>query len=246
MGRTRLVGIQYSPWSARARMALDLSGVDYEYEEYTPQLGEPWLRWRLGRWSGPVTVPVLLHDEGALTDSFDIACWATDRGGRELVPAGQRDEVRRWNEVANRALEASRLRTTRRTLAAPEALRASLPPPVRALGPIGLAIGRYAANGLLTKYGKEGLDDAACERQLVEALQEIRAGLGGRETLLEGFTWADCTTATALTFVAPPAKPWLRLGAAALQVWREPAIAEQFADLVAWRDRVYGRWVPRI
>lgn len=246
MTRPRLIGIIYSPWSARARMALDLAGVDYDYEEYMSQLGEPWLRWRLGRWSGPVTVPVLLTDDGPLTDSFDIARWAAGRGRQELVPPDRLEEVRRWNEVASDILAAGRLRTTRRTLADPDALRASLPPPVAVLGPVGLAIGRYAARTLLSKYGTPDQDDAACERRMREGLSAIRAGLGGRDTLLESFSWADCTAAAALTFVSPPGKRWFRIGKAALSVWREPAMAEEFADLIAWRDQVYGRWDPKI
>lgn len=247
MARPRFIGVRYSPWSARARMALDLAGVDYEYEEYLAQIGEPWLRWRIGRWTGKVTVPVLLTDDGPLTDSFDIARWAARQaGGAPWMPLDRLEAIGRWNEVASRALEASRLRTTRRTLGDPDALRAAMPPWLAALGPVGLAVGRFAANGLLSKYGTPDQDDAACERQLTASLEAIRAGLAGRDTLLEAFSWADCTAATALTFVSPPGRTWLRLGAAARRAWQEPELAERFADLVAWRDRVYGRWSPRI
>jgi glutathione S-transferase len=40
----KLVALHYSPWSEKARWALDHHGVAYRYEEYKILLGEPKLR----------------------------------------------------------------------------------------------------------------------------------------------------------------------------------------------------------
>lgn len=244
MSEPVLVSIGFSPWSLRAKMALDLAEVKYRKKEYLPTVGEPWLRWQLGRWRGPVTVPVLLSGDGPpLTDSFDIAAWASSRGAPWLVPPAERAAITRWNEVANRALEAGRLRTTRRVLASPAGLLDSLPPPVRALGPLAPVIGRRVAGGLLEKYGGARLDDAACEAQLVAALEALREGLQGRDWLCGAFSYADITGAAALSFVSPHAKA--KIGDLSRSLWTEPHLADRFAELLSWRDRVYERWSAR-
>lgn len=46
----------------QARFALKHHGVEYKTTPYLPVLGDLMLRWRLGQWSGRVTVPVLFLD----------------------------------------------------------------------------------------------------------------------------------------------------------------------------------------
>lgn len=241
MDRPLLVSIAYSPWSLRARMALDLAGVDYQKQEYIPGVSEPGLRWKLGRWSGPVTVPVLFTDDGPITDSFDIAQWASDRSGGTLVPADAVDRIRRVNEHTERVLEAGRLRTSRLVLDNPAALRESLPGPIRALGPVGLAIGRMSVNNLLSKYARPGLsDNEGCLRQMGEALAALKAELGDGPTILDRLSYADLTGVAALTFVSP--HPKAPLGEVVRPLWSAPDLAAAHPELVAWRDRVYATW----
>jgi glutathione S-transferase len=245
----RLVSISYSPWSLRTRMALQAMGVPYSTYAYTPMLSEPWLRWRLRRLSGPVTVPVLLRDDGPpLTDSFDIVRWGSAQAAEPLLPAALEDDVRAWNDVADTLLSAGRLRTTRRVSARPDAVRESLPAPVAALGPLGLAIGRQAAGALLRKYGTPDDDAAACLSRMTAALDQLDQALGSRageaptETAAprwlvnDTLTYADITVAVGLSFVQPHARH--RLGPASRLCWEEPALAERYAHLLAWRDGV--------
>jgi glutathione S-transferase len=240
-----LVSIAYSPWSLRARLALDEAGVDVRIQPYLPGLSEPGLRWRLGRWRGPVTVPVLFREHAPpLTDSLDIARWADAQGGATLFP--DEDAVLRWCAWSDRALAAGRRRTTRRALADPVALRASLPPAIAALGPLGMVIGRDAARRLLRKYASadEAADDAADLDALEEALEELATAVSTRPFLVgDHLSYADLTAAMGLSFVRPHADH--PLSAPARRAWTEPALAAAYGPLLAWRDRILdGRLRP--
>ena len=45
-GGITLYGVGYSPWTERARWALDHHRIAYRYREHLPMLGEPMLRRR--------------------------------------------------------------------------------------------------------------------------------------------------------------------------------------------------------
>jgi glutathione S-transferase len=47
--------------------------------------------------------------------------------------------------------------------------------------------------------------------------------------------------AVLLQAVAPVADRYIRLGPATRQVWSQPELAAEFADLIAWRDTLYER-----
>ena len=236
-----LVSISYSPWSIRTRLALAAMGTAVQHRDYLPGLSEPRLRAELRRWTGRVTVPVLLLDDGTvLDDSLDIVLWASGRTARPLVPADRATDVRHWNGVADRMLAVGRLRTTRRVLEAPAALQASLPRPLDSLGPLGSAVGRLAARQLLRKYA--GSSDLEALRAGTETL---RAGLthGARRSvrttdrlLGSTLTYADLTCAVGLSFVRP--HPQHPLAEAARDCWTEAALLDTVGDLLAWRDAV--------
>ena len=241
-----LVYIPYSPWSRMARLALERMGVEVRRRVYTPTLDEPWLRARLGRIRGPVTVPVLLGAGAPITDSWDIVCWGADKlagadadsadnGAAAFLPPGQRDEIRAWHLRATEALAAGRLRTTSHVLSSYPALRASLPPAIARLGPFGRVVGQRAAKRLLQKYG-DGGDlgswGAALERYCVT----LSDALAGREHLRDAPSYADVAAALGLAFIAPDAHA--KVPADARAAWTVPELAERHGELLAWRDRV--------
>lgn len=224
-----LVHIPYSPWSLRARLALTLGGVEHRRQVYLPTLGEPGLRLRLRRWRGKVTVPVLFTDHGPLTDSLDIARFALE-GGPYWPDEGQ---LARWHAHSEEMLAWGRVRTTKAVLDDPVALRESLPPFVRAMGPVGAAIGRDAARRLLRKYGREGDPEQA----LARGAAELAAALEGRTHLVgDRLTMADVTAAVGWSFVDPPAV--LPLGENSRTRWTCASVRDAFPQLSAWRDGI--------
>ena len=90
----RLVANTISPWSERARWALDHHGIAYRSVEHVPFIPERRLRRMLRAPQTRVTVPVLLHGTAVLTESWDIAVFA-DRVGTAspLIPREREPEV---------------------------------------------------------------------------------------------------------------------------------------------------------
>jgi glutathione S-transferase len=234
--RPTLVHIPYSPWSRRTRLALERMGVEVERKVYTPTLSEPGLRWALGRWRGRVTVPVLLRPDGPpLTDSFDIVCWASDRSETPLAPPELRAALREWDARAEAALSAGRQLTTLSVLDDPEALRASLPPLVRRLGPVGMAIGRDASWRLLEKYG-DGRTEPAWEEDLACYVADLDRRLEEGEHLLGRPSYADLLAASGLAFVRPDAGAHVPDPARAC--WTRQELVDAYPRVFAWQDRV--------
>ena len=74
MAAPTLIHIPYSPWSLRARWALDDAGVEYRTKSYQIMLGALGLRLRLGKFRGKVTVPVLIvNGENDFTLPYETA-----------------------------------------------------------------------------------------------------------------------------------------------------------------------------
>ncbi len=242
--KPELLSIAYSPWSERARWALSCRGVACDTRAYQPLIGEPELRWRLRKWTGPVSVPVLFTTDGALDDSFRIAQYAAQHGdGAELFPAGQEAKIAAWNVQSERALAAGRALSLARVLQNREALLEMVPRPLRKMpGAVHLAtagIGRT-----LRKYGATAQGNA---EGLKVALDSLRVDLAQSpstlepRTLLADFSYADITMAQLLAFVRPPASG-LKIGRANRAAFTDDDLAAQSPDLLAWRDALYAKY----
>ncbi|HWB77605.1 MAG TPA: glutathione S-transferase N-terminal domain-containing protein [Nannocystaceae bacterium] len=239
----QLWSLPYSPWSEKAKWALEDSGVRYQKQRYEPLIGEAALRWRTGKWRGKVSVPVLRTDEGWLTDSFEIARWAsTQAPGSTLMR--ELDRVREYNELSERGLAAGRARSLQRLLGHRDGLRDMLPPKMRpVLGPLGIPLAAFGVRRTLRKYAATVGGDA--ERELTDVLDRLRADLDASKSathgvahLLDGFSYADIAMAQVLAFVDPPTTH-LRLGEGARATFHDPEVAPRYVDLLAWRDRLY-------
>lgn len=242
-GAAELYALPYSPWSEKARWALDHHRVPYREREYVPMLGEASLRIRLRRPRGRVTVPVLFADGGALTDSFEIASWADTFGdGARLMPDDRAQEIGGWNRRSERALDAARGLLVPRLLAdrdaQREALPAIFPAPVRgALTPAAALGSRFVRR----KYAIPS-NIPAHRGAYREVLLELRGALGDGDHLVgDAFSFADLAMAVALQGVTPPADRHLAMGPASRRCWTDDELTGEFADLVAWRDRIYER-----
>ena len=146
------VALPYSPWSEKARWALDHSGVAYQEVAYLPIVGIPRLRVRLRQWRGKVTVPILFEGDRALTDSFDIARRADELGSAQtLFPQAHGAEIVEWNTRSEEVLCSARALATFRVAADPVALEASVPAGLPK--PLRRAFGKHGVNYLRRKYG---------------------------------------------------------------------------------------------
>jgi glutathione S-transferase len=237
-----LLGATYSPWTERARWALDLRRVPYRFRQYVPMVGELALRRKLGRWRGPVSVPVLTTDEGVvIPDSTAIARWADGHGqGPRLFPAGQDAVIDRWVVRADDGLGAGRALSLARILGDREAMAELVPRGVRkVLGPLAASVGKLGILRTRKKYGGGRASLAEHAAVLDGVLDELRAALAGRATLLATLSYADLAVAQVLAYVQPPATG-LRLGKASGPLYGDPALAARYPELVAWRDALYA------
>lgn len=237
-----LVGLAYSPWTERARWALEHHGVAYRFEPYLPLLGEPLLRARVRRLRGTVSVPVLFTEHGAVESSSTIALYAerTGRGGA-LFPSEHEPVLRAWSDRTEVALNAGRALLTAAMLARPETLAAAAPPflprPLRALA------GDTGVRYLRFKYAHNGTHETELERTLAAHLETVRDTLArsGGAYLLGTLTFADLAVATMLQMVSPIEGPDAHLSDVERPAWTRPALARSFADVLRWRDALYAK-----
>lgn len=243
---TELLGLPYSPWTERARWPLDVRGVAYEKRLYSPLLGEPALRRKLGKWRGIVSVPVLTDDDGnVVADSIAIARWANARGaGPDLFPIELDVDITKLIALSDRGLAAGRALSLIRLIRDDEGLLEMVPRAVRKL-PGARAMSRAGVKRTLRKYGALRVEESA-RAALASVLDDVRGALAGRPTLLGGrFTFADIAVAQALAFVEPPAFG-LKIGAATRRSFKDDVLSDRYRDLVLWRDAVYDAHRPPV
>src|SRR4051812_11085284 len=117
-----LIHIGYSPYSERAKWALDHHGVAYREREFLPMISDLEMRLRFG---GDFTIPALYGDGVKLGDSYAIAGYADDGKG-ELFPAGHEDRIRELHALSERALHLGRALLVAATARSDGALRENL------------------------------------------------------------------------------------------------------------------------
>lgn len=108
----KLISLHVSPWSERARWALDHHGIAYGIVEHSPVLGERRLRRVVGIAKPKATVPVLLVGREVLTESWDIAAYAdrTGHGSKVIVPELE-PQIRQWVQRIDDAMQSGRANT---------------------------------------------------------------------------------------------------------------------------------------
>lgn len=238
----KLIGLYYTPWTERARWALDFHGVPYQYSEYITMLDEPWLRFKAGRLTGKVSVPLLITPERNISDSFQIARFADANSGKApLIPAAHLDELRQWADAAELALCSARIRATRRIRKSPGALAERLP----AFIPGGLRkplvpLSYLGASFILGKYKVAGASDEKLLANMDVFLAKAANVLKDRAFVLDNFSFADIIIATMLQAVTPVDPKYIDLGEVSSTVMREPVLEAKYPELIKWRDNIYA------
>lgn len=210
-------------------------------------IGELGLRIAARTMRGKVTVPLLVDGSDVLMNSMAIARYAERVGaGTPLFAAELDDEIVAWNARSEVLMTSGRALLLGRLAKSREALREQLPPYVpRALRGALTPLASSAVSYLARKYGVRPADEAHREARARAALDELRASLHGhRDYVLDRFSFADITMATALQFILPVAERWIPLGPATRKAWTHDALAADYADLLAWRDRLYAAHRP--
>ncbi len=241
----KLFVLKTSPWSERAKWALDHHGLAYETVDHTPFLGELRLR-RVARGGGKkrVTTPVLVDDGSIFMESWDIALYADRVGkGTKLIVSDQESEIRRWNDVADEAMSAGRALLIPRLRASGAALDETLPPAFpQWVRPVVRPVTRYATKWFTRKYDLR-LDETPTHlAKMRSALETLRAALAKSSPYLLGrFSYADIVMAILLQSVSPVDDRYFPIGPATRVVWTREDLVSEFGDLLAWRDRLYER-----
>lgn len=237
MGRT-LVHLPQSPWSEKARWALDHHGVEYKLLEHVPMVFEPVLRIWARDLRRRITVPILFEGSQAFADSLAIAERAEELGGGSpLFPRSSLAEIVGWNDVAEQVMWAGRARAMQRMLDSKDSLVEQLPVALRFGGRALLPIAKMGAAFVRSKHVPASTSPAELEAAMTAGLDKARAALAGRGYLTgAAFTFADIAMACALGFVVPPAR--LALGPATRDVFTDLKLASVYADLVEWRDHL--------
>lgn len=244
-----LIELPYSPWSMRARWALDHHGVAYKAVEHIPMVFEPLLRLsrvvlRPAVREGKATVPALIDKGRVYNDSFAIAEHAEEVGsGAPLLPREKLSEIRGWIADTDRMLHAGRIRVLGRLAADGPALDEAVPPPMRFLGAAARPIAKSAVEFLGNKYrAGERSADAELEARMATVLERMESALASNDYLVGAFTFADVTAATAIEMVCPSDRS--PLGPEGRRVWTDRSLAAAFPRALAYRDRIYSAHRP--
>lgn len=231
-----LYGLTQSIWTERARWALEHHGIAYRFHEHVPLLGEILLRHKAG--VKKPSVPLFADGDRIVMGSAEIAREADRIGGGPKLFADP--ALDRWIDVAERLASAGRACFFEKFLASPGAQREVVPAFVpRALRGLAAPTTATVIRYLARKWDVPTDIPTVLATQMRPALEEVRAGLGGKPYLGADFGFADLAIAATLGVVAPP--PGSQLEPATKAAWTVPALAEDFRDLLGWRDGIYAR-----
>ena len=247
MPQPELVYLTYSPWSEKARWALEHHAVPHTRVHYQPMLGEPAMRLRTRNWTGTVSVPVLFEGGRCHRDSCDIARFAERVGnGTPLFPEEHESAIERWDALGQAGLAAGRALGLVKVLEDREALSDLVPKGLRRiLGPAALPIAAFGVRRTQRKYGAVRENAAEHQGTLRDTLEALREALQptegpGPDTVLGRFSYADITIAQVVQFVSPKNIGRFRLAPASQRAYHRADLEREFADLVQWRDALYA------
>jgi glutathione S-transferase len=240
----KLVSLSYSPFSERACWALDHHRIAYQIIDHVPVVGELRLRRLASGKKGRVTAPLLITDDATLCDSWDIARYADAHGvSSKLLPDERIAEIQAFNGRADTAMTAGRILLVRALLESPGALDESLPTFVpHWLRPLMRPATRLATRWFGQKYECDLAGEAAALAGMKGELDALRSALANSSPYLLGsFSYADILMATMLQGVAPVRDEYIYLGPESRKAWHRSALADEYQDLLQWRDEIYAR-----
>lgn len=249
-----LWGLTVSPWTEKARWALDHHRLGYRYREHLPLIGEPALRWRTrDRPAGArATVPLLVDGRHSISDSDAIARYVErERAGDHpdsapLFPREHEAAISRWEREVGSAMHAARVLLTQALLHDPEAQIEMLPPQIpgflrRPLRPVAVT----GASFIARKHDAGPDQIAVSTRVLTQFAARLREALAaGPFVLGPAFTWADVGAAMVVNGFSGGVPGRFERWPASAGTWTRPELVHEFDDLIAWRDQLYAEQRP--
>ncbi|CAN5155942.1 hypothetical protein BH09MYX1_BH09MYX1_63160 [soil metagenome] len=222
----------------RARWALDLRKIPYEWVDHVPMIGEALLRIRARKLTGKVTVPLLVDAGTVLIGSFVIAEYADAHGeGPRLIPDELRGDIASWDELAEDAMMFARKLVVLRTAEDDSVLRASLPKALRNV-PWALTSARRGTAFFRRKYALDAIDPS--KEPLVRFLDRLRQTLAkSRFVVGTELTYADIIAATTLQCVRPAKRELWDIDDGLRPAWTDEELAARYGDLLDWRDAIF-------
>ena len=249
-----LHGIRYSPWTLRARWALEHHKLLYHYKEHVVWLGEPGLRMESGRLRGDLTVPLLIEKgtpknvkKTVLMDSFAIAHFADERGsGEKLIEGVRPEELAEIVADCEALCDFFRARFSSVILSDPdlqlEMLPRWVPSSVRRMT---LPMVQFATRYVQKSFAVERILPEERLHEARGALNRLRYKLVGSQFsyLIGGrFSYADIVASSALIGIQP--EPGKKFSPRLQEALTHEEFARDFADLLQWRDRVAAKHRP--
>ncbi|DBA83918.1 hypothetical protein WJX77_012448 [Trebouxia sp. C0004] len=233
----------------KARWALDHYGIPYRSLAYTPGIGEPWLRWKINKWSGRVAVPVLVTPTETLCDSFAIAQWADAYSKQpefhNLFPDNHADTIASWNKRCDQLMAFDRNRFVQNVPKTPE-LKRQMAPSVLLWLPFRSYIAEAAGGIAMTQFLNKWKDvaDVTNLDQARSTLQQLRAALASNNGsyILGTFSFADVVMAVAVYVLCPPGGKFTVIAKGLPTT--SPDLYDEFKDLIPWADSVFDKWCP--
>lgn len=197
------------------------------------------MRKKLGRWRGPISVPILFTDQGPIADSYDIARFADAQGEASLFSEETEAETRALHELSEAALAAGRALGLQRILDQErDALDAFVPPALlRAAANVGRGIAAWGIRRTLAKYAPVTPDDP--HGALLRLLDTIAQRLQTDPDDARPLSFADITLAEGLAFVVPPSSH-LKLSDPSRRAYTWDRLPAGYEDVFAWRDSLYA------
>jgi len=247
----QLVFLDQSSWSERARFALQIASIKLEVSrgeavKYTPFVDELWLRYKMGKWSGKVSVPVLFVSGKPIAGSRDIALWASQQSSGKLQ-MGDEDLLNKVENASDLVMLATRYRGCIRIAEAGVYDAQDLPP---GAGWLPASVARFATRRVFRKIadkykrpGETMESDKEDMRKGLSILTNLLKAAGGKRFsgLEGGISFVDIVAATSIQFVPLPGGR-VPYGPNVAPLWREPDLEAEFSDLIAWRDSIYNEF----
>lgn len=238
--------LHVSPWSEKARWAMDLSHFSYNKIDFTPMLTTPLVRFKSRNLLNRVTVPMLINGDKVLHDSYTIAQYANKHPHPktiELFPDKLKTQIDEWEALSDQILQAGRALVCIRMKSHRGAKLMSLPSAIpHTFRPLMLPVATLGLHYLKHKYGFDWSKSADYIETMRQGLRKVRQQLAENgDYLLGAFSYADIAVAVTLQMVAPVDNRYIPLDSDTQSCWQTPELKAEFADLIAWRNRIYDQ-----